>query len=81
MARPFVVLACVAVLASCTAKYPVVGAFDQYNEVFLGEVNANLLAGTSFIEVKAKNSGIKCTGASKVTFIPASNYIAGVDSM
>jgi S1-C subfamily serine protease len=61
----------------CTATYPVVGSFDDYNEVFLGTVNANLMNGTSVIDVQAKNSGAQCKGGSRVLHIPASNYIAG----
>lgn len=61
----------------CTATYPVVGSFDDYNEVFLGKVNANLMNGTSSIDVQAKNSGAQCKGGSRVLHIPASNYTAG----
>ena len=63
--------------SGCSATYPVVGSFDDYNEVFLGTVNANLMNGTSFIDVRAKNSGAQCKGGSRVLLIPASNYIAG----
>lgn len=28
---------------ACTATYPVVGSFDNYNEVFKGTVNADML--------------------------------------
>ena len=64
-------------VVACTATYPVVGSFEDYNEVFIGEVNANLLKGTSVIEVKAQNSNVRCFGTSKVLHIPASNYVAG----
>ena len=77
MRRAIIAIAVILFVASCTAKYPVVGSFDDYNEVFLGEVNANLMSGTSVIKVTAKNSGIQCSGGSRVTYIPASNYIAG----
>ena len=77
MRKRFVILAAAALIAACTAKYPVVGSFDDFNEVFLGDVNANLMSGTSTISVKAKNTGVQCRGGSKVTYVPASNYIAG----
>jgi len=77
MRRAVIAIAVVLFVASCTAKYPVVGSFDDYNEVFLGEVNADLMSGTSVIKVKGKNTGIQCSGGSRVTYIPASNYIAG----
>ena len=70
------ILACL-FTSGCSATYPVVGSFDDYNEVFLGTVNANLMNGTSFIDVRARNSGAQCKGGSRVLHIPASNYIAG----
>ncbi|UYN94431.1 MAG: hypothetical protein KIT25_20735 [Enhydrobacter sp.] len=39
-----------AALIGCTATYPVVGKFSDYNEVFLGTVNADLMSGESFID-------------------------------
>lgn len=72
------VLAALFLTVGCTATYPVVGSFDKYNEVFIGEVNADLMAGRSVIEIEAKNSGMRCIGGSRVTFIPASNYAAGL---
>ncbi|MCP4254044.1 MAG: trypsin-like serine protease [Candidatus Scalindua sp.] len=54
-------------LAGC-ASYPVVGAFDDYNEVFRGTVKANTLTGNNFIEVKSENSGVEGRGRSRVTY-------------
>lgn len=67
------VIAAMAVVA-CSASYPVVGKFTDHNEVFLGTVNANLMNGHGFIEAKGKNSGVKCSGLSRVMYIPTSNY-------
>jgi len=64
----------VAVACGCTVTYPVVGQFDAYNEVVLGEVNSNLMTGTAFIRARTEHSGIECTGSSRVVHIPASNY-------
>ena len=64
-------------VSACTTTYPVVGSIDNYNEVFLGEINHDLMAGKAFIEIEAKTTGIRCTGGSRVEYIPASNYIAG----
>ena len=77
MQRFLLVASLLFLTAACTANYPVVGSFDEYNEVFIGEVNHNLASGTAFIEVEAKNSGIRCSGDSHVVHVPASNYIAG----
>ncbi len=75
--KKIAVLGAVALAAACTVKYPVVGYFNDFNEVFLGDVNHDLNRGTAFIEVKAENSGIRCAGDSRVNYIPASNYVAG----
>ena len=55
------------IVAACTAKYPVVGSFDRYNETFIGQVDHNLALGTATIVIEGKNSGIQCRGASRVT--------------
>ena len=58
------------VLSGCSVKYKVVGGFDDYNEVFIGNVDHNLLAGTGHIEATGQQSKMKCTGDSYVTYIP-----------
>jgi S1-C subfamily serine protease len=57
-------------LLSCTAKYKVVGCFDDYNEVFIGDVTSNLLTGTGHVVAVGKNSKMVCEGDSVVTYIP-----------
>jgi len=57
-------------LAGCSVKYKAVGSFDDYNEVFVGDVDHNLLAGSAYIVAETKNSKIKCEGQSYVTHIP-----------
>ncbi len=57
-------------LAGCSAKYKAVGSFNDYNEVFVGEVDHNLLTGSAYIIAETKNSKIKCEGQSYVTHIP-----------
>ena len=64
-------------LVACTTTYPVVGKFSDHNEVFLGQVNNDLMTGRAFIEAKGRNTGVRCRGVSAVIHIPASNYIAG----
>lgn len=64
-------------LVACTTTYPVVGKFSDHNEVFLGQVNNDLMTGRAFIEAKGKNTGVRCRGVSRVIHVPASNYIAG----
>lgn len=54
----------------CTHIYPVVGTFDDYNEIFKGTVHGNTFTGTAFIEIEALNSKTKGQGNSRVTFIP-----------
>src|SRR3546814_15430893 len=52
-------------LAACTARYPVVGAFDDYDEVFIGTVDHDLIRGRAFIAVKAEHYGMVCQGGSR----------------
>lgn len=77
LAKAFLALFVLAALTGCTTTYPVVGSFEDYNEVFTGTVNSDLMTGTSFIEVRGQNSKMRCAGGSSVRFVPASNYIAG----
>lgn len=65
-------------LAGCSVRYPVVGSFNDYNEVFYGAVDSDLLAGTSYIHVEGEISKMKCTGGSRVTYIPPISYIIPV---
>jgi S1-C subfamily serine protease len=66
-----------ALLVACTTTYPLVGKFSDHNEVFLGQVNNDLMTGRALITAKGKNTGVNCRGVSMVVHIPASNYIAG----
>jgi len=63
--------------SGCAVTYKAVGSFDNYNEVFVGTVEANLLSGTGRIVAETKNSKIKCEGQSYVTYIPPSLGCAG----
>ena len=64
------------ILQGCI-KYKVVGSFDDYNEVVMGDIDANLLSGTGHIVAEGKNFGIKCEGDSYVTYIPPSLSCVG----
>lgn len=68
--RTVALLIALLIVGSCTAKYKVVGGFDDYNEVFVGDVDHNLLTGTGRIVAVGKNSSIRCEGDSMVTYIP-----------
>jgi S1-C subfamily serine protease len=57
-------------LAGCSVQYKAVGSFDDYNEVFVGHVDHNVLTGSAFIAAETKNSRIRCEGQSYVTYIP-----------
>ncbi len=49
---------------------PVVGSFDEYNELFKGTMNRRLFTGTSEINVEGVNSKIRGKGRSWITYIP-----------
>lgn len=51
-------------------RYKAVGSFDDFNEVFLGDVVHDLGAGTTKIVAQTMNAGIRCEGASYVTHLP-----------
>lgn len=69
-----VVIAAISLLCSCSIKYKVVGSFDDYNEVIVGDIDHNLLAGHSRIVAVGKNSKIRCEGDSYVTYIPPLSF-------
>jgi hypothetical protein len=50
--------------------YPVVGSFDDYNELFKGTINTNVINGASEINVEGINSKTRGKGSSWVTYIP-----------
>ncbi len=62
----------------CSLKYPVVGSFNNYNEVFKGQVEANIMTGTGHIEAKGEVTGVKCIGFAKTTYIPPISFILPV---
>lgn len=64
----------VPLLTACTAN--VIGKFDDYNEIFSGTIDLDLM-GHGIIKVKSTPSNITCKGKGWVTFIPASSYWLG----
>jgi len=72
--KKFIVILLSLTLIGCTAQYQVVGKFDDFNEVFRGQISHNLMQGIGHIEVESSPSKRTCTGSSQVTFVPASNY-------
>jgi hypothetical protein len=53
-------------IAGC-ATYGAVGLDERRQEIFAGEVNANLLAGGSNFKLIGRTSGILCSGVTNVT--------------
>lgn len=56
--------------AGCSVKYKAVGSFDDYNEVFIGDVVGDPMSGTGYIVAETQNSKIKCEGQSHLTYVP-----------
>jgi S1-C subfamily serine protease len=48
----------------CTVTYKAVATFDNFNEVLLGTVNANLMTGGGEFQIEGKNTKIRCKGRS-----------------
>jgi len=58
-------------LSGCTQTYKVVGTFNDFNEVVLGTVVADLSTGGGTFSIKGKNSDLSCDGyASPPHIIP-----------
>lgn len=57
-------------LSGCAFKYPVVGRFDNYSEMFKGTVHHNAVTGTARIEGELVESHVKGQGFSSVTYVP-----------
>ncbi len=58
-------------VSGCAFQYPVVGKFDNYNEMFKGTVYHNAMTGTARIEGELVESHIKGEGFSRVVYVPA----------
>jgi hypothetical protein len=60
----FKVIAFLSVLFFLTGcvSYKAVGKFENYNEVFVGNVNANLMTGGGKFDITAVNSNVNCNG-------------------
>src|SRR2546425_12963576 len=52
------------------ANYPVVGVFEQYKEVLIGQVDADLSTGVAQINVDSQVSNLRCWGSSRYTGSP-----------
>jgi len=59
--RIFVLLLSVA-LSACSVKLKTVGSFEDYDELFIGDVVHNPIAGGSVIQVETLRSKIRCHG-------------------
>lgn len=57
-------------LAGCTVEYKMVGQFDDYNELIVGDLVHDLSNGTARITARAQNSDLVCEGHSYVTYKP-----------
>ena len=58
--------------------YPVVGSFDEYNEIFKGTVTECVFTGSSEIKVECVNTKTRGKGSSWVTYIPPTLGPAGI---
>ena len=57
-------------LTNSPNRFNLVGAFENGNEYFLGNVLVNLLSGTGRIDVRGEKSRIRCRGFAKVNYTP-----------
>ncbi len=61
-------------LTACTTSYKLAGKFDNFNEVFVGDLNHDVFAGVAKITAQTERSGIVCNGGSKVKYIPPFSF-------
>ena len=59
-----------ALTSGCSVNYKMVGQFDDYNELIVGDLNHDLLIGVAQITAKGERTGVTCKGQSRVTYIP-----------
>ena len=59
------------VIQSTPITYPVIGAFDNLNEVFKGTVREEPGVGKNYVEMRGQVTGIKCSGYTYATEAPA----------
>ena len=65
-------------ISGCTVTYKAVGTYDNFNEVLLGTVNADLMTGGGEFEMEGKNTKIRCNGRSNPPhYVPSSLSCAG----
>jgi hypothetical protein len=65
-------------ITGCTIKnYKVIGYFENYNEIFVGEVNFDLIASRGNFTVEGKVSNIKCEGEITLVHIPQVSLFSG----
>lgn len=64
-------LSALVLCSACTkVNYKMVGKFDDYNELIIGDLEHDLAAGVAQITAWTENSGITCRGSSRVTYVP-----------
>lgn len=57
-----IIITIVLMLLTGCVSYKAVGKFENYNEVFVGNINANLMTGGGKFEITAVNSNVSCNG-------------------
>ena len=68
--RAFLAATMLMLSLSACAQYKVVGAFEDHNEVFIGDVEANLLLGGGTIKARGEVTGMTCEGSAWLTYMP-----------
>jgi len=58
------------VLSSCAVKYPVLGRFDNSDEIFRGRIISRTLTGQGSMEMKGSTTETKCVGRRNLRFAP-----------
>ena len=75
MKKSLLILLLIPLLSGCTAN--IVGKFDNYNEIFSGTTDIDVMTGEGTVYVKSTPSNITCEGDRWITYIPMSSYLLG----
>ncbi len=70
------ILGMIPLLTGCTAN--VVGKFDNYDEIFTGTLDIDVMSGQGIMKIKSTPNNITCKGTRWITYIPLTSYLLGM---
>jgi S1-C subfamily serine protease len=65
-------------LGACTTSYTMVGSFNNSDDIYVGKINRDVIAGSAALTIESRDSGKKCSGTVQLSHVPADRYVAGI---